>query len=73
MPPGTELSGFAPQVPGNTGQGVDIDARADGNGNVSAQLNLLCNNPYGVTNPNVGIDATSVTPSISVPAPGSCG
>jgi hypothetical protein len=73
LPPGTPLSGFAPQVPGNTGQGVDIDARADGSGNVNAQLNLLCNNDYHVTNPNVSFDATSVTPSISVPAPGSCG
>jgi hypothetical protein len=73
LPPGTGLSGFAPQVPGNTGQGVDIDAQADGNGNVNAQLNLLCNNDYHVTNPNVTIDATSVTPSITVPAPGSCG
>ena len=73
LPPGSSLSGFAPQVPGNTGQGVEIDVRADGNGNVNTQLNLLCNNGYHVTNPNVGIDATSVTPSISVQAPGSCG
>ena len=73
LQPGSSLTGFAPQVPGNTGQGVNIDVRVDGNGNVSTQLNLLCNNDYGVTNPNVGIDATSVTPSISVPAPGSCG
>ena len=67
------MTGFAPQVPGNTGQGVEIDVRVDGNGNVNTQLNLLCNNDYGVTNPNISIDATSVTPSISVPAPGSCG
>ncbi len=73
LPPGSSLTGFAPQVPGNTGQGVEIDDRVDGNGNVSTQLNLLCNNDYGVTNPNISIDATSVTPSISVPAPGSCG
>jgi hypothetical protein len=73
LSPGSSLSGFAPQVPGNTGQGVEIDVRADANGNVNTQLNLLCNNAYGVTNPNVSIDATSVTPSISVPAPGSCG
>jgi len=32
LPPGSSLSGFAPQVPGNTGQGVEIDVRADGNG-----------------------------------------
>lgn len=73
LPPGSDLSGFSPQVPGNTGQGVDIDVQVDGNGNVNTQLNLLCNNPYGVTNPNVEINATSVTPSISVSAPASCG
>jgi hypothetical protein len=73
LPPGSSLTGFAPQVPGNTGQGFDIDARVDANGNVSSRLNLLCNNAYGVTNPNVSIDATPVTPSVSVPAPGSCG
>ena len=72
LPPGTSLTGFAPQQPGNTGQGVDIDVQADGNGNVNTQLNLLCINPYGVTNPSVGIDATNVTPSISDSMPGSC-
>jgi hypothetical protein len=74
LPPGSSLTGFAPQVPGNTGQGVDIDVQVDGYGNVpNIPLNLLCINVYGVTNPNVGIDATSVTPSFSVDAPGSCG
>ena len=73
LPPGSFLSGFAPQVPGNTGQGLDIDVKVDAYGNVNTQLDLLCNNPYGVTNPNVGINATSVTPSTSVSAPGSCG
>jgi hypothetical protein len=73
LPLGTSLTGFAPQVPGNTGQGVDIDVGVDGYGNVNIQLQLLCNNPYNVTNPNVGIDATSVTPSISDSAPDSCG
>ncbi len=73
LPPGSSLSGFAPQVPGNTGQGVDVDVQVGGSGNVNTQLNLLCNNPYGVTNPNVGVNATSVTPSISVSAPASCG
>jgi hypothetical protein len=53
--------------------GVDIDVRADGYGNVNTQLNLLCINPYGVTNPSVGIDATNVTPSIADSMPGSCG
>ena len=72
LPAGTEVTGFAPQIPGNTGQGFDIDARADGYGNIDAQLNLLCSNPYRVTNPNIGIDATSVTPSFSVGKPGSC-
>ena len=61
------------QVPGTTGQGFDIDARADGYGNINAQLSFLCNNDYHVTNPNVSIDATSVTASFSVDAPGSCG
>ena len=73
LPPGSSVTGFAPQVPGNTGQGLDIDVRVDGYGNINTQLELLCNNPYGVTNPNIGIDATSVTPSFSVDAPGSCG
>jgi len=73
LPPGSSLTGFAPQVPGNTGQGVDIDVQADGYGNVNTQRDLLCINPYGVTNPNIGIDATSVTPSVSDSAPGSCG
>ena len=72
LPPGTSLTGFAPQQPGNTGQGVDIDVGADGYGNVNTQLDLLCINPYGVTNPSVGIDATNVTPSISDSMPGSC-
>ena len=73
LSPGTDVTGFAPQVPGNTGQGVDIDVRADGNGNINSPLNFLCNNDYHVTNPNVSIDATSVTQSFSVDAPGSCG
>jgi hypothetical protein len=73
LPARSQVTGFAPQVPGNTGQGVDIDVQVDGYGNVNVQLNLLCNNVYGVTNPNIGIDATSVTPSFSVSAPGSCG
>ncbi len=73
LPPGTDVTGFAPQVPGNTGQGENIDVRADGNGNINTQLDFLCNNDYHVTNPNVSIDATSVTPSFSVHAPGSCG
>jgi hypothetical protein len=30
-------------------------------------------NPYHVTNPNISIDATSVTRSFSVDAPGGCG
>ena len=73
LPAGLEMTGFAPQVPGNTGQGVEIDARADSFGNISAQLNLLCSNPYQVTNPNISIDQTGVTPGFSVGAPGGCG
>ena len=45
------MTGFAPQVPGNTGQGEEIDARVDGYGNVDVQLSLLCNNDYHVTHP----------------------
>ena len=79
LPPGSPVTGFAPQVrdnPGqglNTGQGVNIDLRADAYGTVKTELNLLCNNPFGVTNPSVGIDATSVTPATAVAAPDSCG
>ena len=73
LPTGIDITGFAPQVPGNTGQGVEIDARTDGFGNVNVQLNLLCNNDYHVTNPNISIDQTSVTFSFEVDAPDSCG
>jgi hypothetical protein len=73
LPPGSSVTGFAPQIPGNTGQGLNIDIRADAYGDVKTQLNLLCINVYGVTNPYVDIDATSVTPYTAVDAPGSCG
>jgi hypothetical protein len=73
LPAGSDVTGFAPQVPGNTGQGEEIDARVDGFGNVNVQLNLLCNNDYHVTHPNISIDQTSVTPSFEVDAPDSCG
>ena len=52
---------------------MNIEVQVDGNGNVNAPLNLLCNNDYHVTNPNMTIDATSVPPSIAVSAAGSCG
>ena len=67
------MTGFAPQVPGNTGQGVDIDVEADTYGKISASLELLCNNDYHVTNPNIAIDATSGDQGFSVDAPDSCG
>ena len=73
LPAGSDVTGFAPQVPGNTGQGEEIDARVDAYGNVNVQLNLLCNNDYHVTHPNISIDQTSVTPPFEVDAPGSCG
>jgi hypothetical protein len=70
LPGGMDITGFAPQVPGNTGQGVEIDARTDAAGNISAQLNLLCTNDYHVVNPNISIDQTSVTDGFSVDSPG---
>jgi hypothetical protein len=79
LPPGSEVTGFAPQARDNsgqglnTGQGVNIDLRADAYGTVKTELNLLCNNPFGVISPNVNIDATSVTPYTAVDAPDSCG
>jgi hypothetical protein len=79
LPPGSSVTGFAPQIRDNAGQGlntdpgVNVDLRADAYGTVGAELNLLCNNPFGVINPYVGIDATSVTPATAVDAPDSCG
>jgi hypothetical protein len=73
LPPGTHVTGFAPQVPGNTGQGVNIDVQADTYGNANAQLSFLCNNDYHVTNPRIDVDGTSVTQGFTVYAPDSCG
>jgi hypothetical protein len=73
LSPGTNVTGFAPQVPGNTGQGVDIDVQANSYGNANAQLNFLCNNDYHVTNPYINVDGTSVTQGFTVDAPDTCG
>jgi hypothetical protein len=74
LPAGSSVTGFAPQARDNTGRGlntgqeVNIDLRADAYGTVKVQLNLLCNNVFGVINPSVDIDATSVTrPPTSMP------
>ena len=78
LPPGSSVTGSAPQVRDNagqglnTGQGVNIDLRADAYGTVGAELNLLCINPFGVISPYVDIDATSVTPATVVIAPDAC-
>lgn len=67
------LSVSGPIIPGNTGQSQETDYRVDQNGNVSAQLNLLCHNDYGVYIPNISVDATQVGgPSTGYNAPGGC-
>jgi hypothetical protein len=67
LPPGSSVTGFAPRVPG--GQGLNIDLRANAYGDVGSQVQLLCTTAFGVSNPYVDIDATSVTPHIAVDAP----
>jgi hypothetical protein len=67
------LSVSGPMVGGNTGQGVETEYRVDANGNVNAQLDLLCSNPYGVYISSITVDATQVGgPSNGYDAPG-CG
>jgi hypothetical protein len=69
LPPGSSVTGFAPRSPGNGTEGIKIDLLANAYGDVGAQLQLLCTTPFGVSNPYVNIDATSVTPHIAVDAP----
>jgi hypothetical protein len=69
LPPGSSVTGFAPRSPGNGTEGIKIDLLANAYGGVGAQLQLLCTTPFGVSNPYVNIDATSVTPHIAVNAP----
>jgi hypothetical protein len=67
------VSVSGPITPGNTGQSQETDYRVDANGNVSAQLSLLCSNGYGVYIPNITVDATQVGgPSVGYNAPGGC-
>lgn len=57
LPAGDVLAVSGPQIPGNTGQSVEVDMRVDTNGNVpSTRLDLLCFNDYHVTIPNISVD-----------------
>jgi hypothetical protein len=57
LPAGDVLAVSGPQVPGNTGQSVEVDMRVDANGNVpTTPLDLLCFNDYHVTIPNISVD-----------------
>ena len=69
LPPKTPVTGFAPRSPGNGTEGIKIELLANAYGDVGAQLQLLCTTPFGVSNPYMNIDATSVTPHIAADAP----
>jgi hypothetical protein len=71
------VNAFAPQVPGNSGQGKNWDITVPANGlaggNGVVYLNFLCNNPAHIVHTRVDVDGSQAGgPSFTVQAPGSC-